>query len=725
MSKREEIISGLYSKNYTLKGMDKKRISSFFGENTFNDKLMKERFSSNIYKRIKKCIMGEEKLDIALADQIAHAMKEWAIEKGATHYCHWFQPLTGTTAEKHDAFIEKIDGKIIEGLTGKQLVRQEPDASSFPSGGLRATFEARGYTAWDPTSPAFILSGDSGSTLCIPSIFISHYGHSLDKKTPLLRSCKFLEEKVKNLLKLFNMNVNKVSSNIGVEQEFFLIDRELAMLRPDLLICGRTLFGARPPKGQELDDQYFGSIKERIMKFFNEVEYELYKLGVPVKTRHNEVAPHQYEFAPIFEEANIAADHNQLMMEVLKRTAIRHGLFLSLHEKPFDRINGSGKHINWSISADNTNLLEPGDNPSENIVFLIILTAIIKGIMEYSPLLRASIACASNDHRLGGNEAPPAIISIYLGENLTYTLNMMERGNIQKNSVDNKINLGFSAISSIPRDNTDRNRTSPFAFTGNKFEFRAVGSSQSIAIPVTMINTIVADTIDSFRIRIDKKMSEGFKLFEAVTSVVKEEIPLIRPILFEGDNYSQEWSIEAQKRKLPNLPDTPSALEAAKSPELLKILIKNRIFSSEELKSRYLVELEKYCKTIHIESQLCLEIARTKLLPAALKQQKSIAENIKLLKEIDEPESVSTKEIRRVLETISECINQMIPAIDNLEIKANEANEKEDLAKSAWLYCHEVLPLMNNLRELSDLLETLIDDNIWPLPKYYELLFFD
>lgn len=725
MNARTEVLKTLTVKGNGIQFQEKGAVSEYFGENVFNYAAMQEKLSSEHYEKFIKCVQQGEELTLSLANAIAHAMKEWAIEKGATHYAHWFQPLTGATAEKHDSFIEVEEGRAIERFRGKQLVKQEPDASSFPSGGLRVTFEARGYTAWDPTSPAFMIESDLGKTLCIPSVFISYNGEALDKKAPLLKSCELVEKYSRDLLKYFDIPSNKVISTVGPEQEYFLVDRDIALLRPDLLITGRTLFGAKPSKGQELDDQYFGSIKDRVLAFMHDVEQELYKLGIPIKTRHNEVAPHQYEIAPVYEEANIAADHNQLIMEVMKKKAVKHNFFLSLHEKPFARINGSGKHLNWSLCADGLNLLDPGDNPTENFQFLTFLVAIIWAVNKYSSLLRASIASAGNDHRLGGNEAPPAIISIFLGEQLTSILKSIEEGDASKETVQEIINIGISQVPKIPRDNTDRNRTSPFAFTGDKFEFRAVGSAQSIAIPITVLNTVVSRGLDVMNKLLTEKIKQGTPLFEAVIAIIKKMLPEIKAVLFEGDNYSQEWQKEAKTRGLPNLRTTPEALRSFMQPENQSLFTDYSIFSESELTARYNVELEKYCKIILIEASLSLDLAKSRLYPIVSNNQQKLAQQVSSLQQVFGDKNLYTGKPQKVLENYSGLINEMLDKIEQLEKKISESEKYEDLQKSADFLCEEVKPCMESLRNIVDEIELLTDDNLWTLPKYYELLFFD
>ncbi|MDD4356600.1 MAG: glutamine synthetase III, partial [Smithellaceae bacterium] len=564
-------------------------VSKYFGEDTFNNKVMKEKLPKDTFRKIMDAINENQILDAETANIVAHAMKEWAIEKGATHFAHWFQPMTGITAEKHDAFADPCGpGAVIERFSGKQLVQGEPDASSFPSGGIRATFEARGYTAWDMSSPAFIKRNGISTTLCIPTAFISYTGQVLDKKTPLLRSIRALNKSAVNMLKLLGAkNVKRVYSNLGPEQEYFLIDMDYYYKRQDLVLGGRTVVGAPPAKGQELEDQYFGSIKERISSYMHDVEEELFKLGIPAKTRHNEVAPSQYEIAPVYEEANLAVDHNQLVMDTLKYVAKKHRLAALLHEKPFAKINGSGKHVNWSMSDDNgNNLLNPGSTPQDNIQFLVFLIATVRAVYKHADILRAAVASYGNDHRLGANEAPPAIISVFLGEQLTKILSNIEKGTVTKATREEIIDLGISSLSQVSKDNTDRNRTSPFAFTGNKFEFRAVGSSQNIASPTLVINTIVAESLDELAEKIKARGTKNIN--QAVFDVLKKEIKLIKPILFNGDNYTREWEAEAKKRGLPNEKITPHALKALIADKALNLFEKYKVLSNAELKSRYL-----------------------------------------------------------------------------------------------------------------------------------------
>jgi len=698
------------------------QISRYFGEDTFNAKVMQDKLPKDIYKRIIETIEARRQMDLETANAVAHAIKEWAIDKGATHYCHWFQPMTGATAEKHDSFIEFTDaGEVIERFSGKQLIQGEPDASSFPSGGLRSTFEARGYTAWDPTSPAFIIRNGLGTTLCIPTIFISYTGEALDKKTPLLRSIGAIDKSAVNLLRLLgNRESQKVFATLGPEQEYFLIDQDYYFKRQDLVLSGRSLLGAVPPKGQQLEDQYFGSIKERILSYMHDVEEELYKLGIPAKTRHNEVAPSQFEIAPIFEEANLAADHNQLVMETMKRIAPLHKLRLLLHEKPFAGINGSGKHLNWSLSDDlGNNLLNPGKTPHDNIQFLVFLMATIKAVYMHADLLRASVASAGNDHRLGANEAPPAIISIFLGEQLTNILDDIEKGKITKATDAAIIDLGISKLPVLSKDSTDRNRTSPFAFTGNKFEFRAVGSSQSISLPATVLNTIVAESLDILAAKIKAK---GGDVKQAALDVVKEEVKANKAILFMGDNYTKEWEKEAAKRGLPNKKTGYEALKDLKTDKALKLFEKYGVLSPVELKSRYHVRLERYIKEIDIEAATLFTMVQSQILPAAAMYQKTLAQSIKNAMDVigDGKELKPQKELlKRVSALIGDAQKQVTELNHEIE-KAKAINTEE---KQAACYCDVIKPCMNDVRHTVDTLEQYVDNELWPLPKYWEMLF--
>lgn len=698
-------------------------VSQYFGEDTFSAKVMKEMLPKEALKKLMDAMNEYKTLDEETANIVALAMKEWALEKGATHFAHWFQPMTGITAEKHDAFADPAGpGIIIEKFSGKQLVQGEPDASSFPSGGIRATFEARGYTAWDMSSPAFIKRNGISTTLCIPSAFISYTGQVLDKKTPLLRSIRALNKSALNMLKLLGAkNVKKIFSNLGAEQEYFLIDLDYFYKRQDLVLGGRTVIGAPPAKGQELEDQYFGSIKERISSYMHDVEEELFKLGIPAKTRHNEVAPSQYEIAPVYEEANLATDHNQLIMETLKQAAKRHRLAALLHEKPFAKINGSGKHLNWSLSDNRgSNLLNPGKTPQGNIHFLVFLIATIRAVYKHADILRASVASYGNDHRLGANEAPPAIISVFLGDQLTQILNSIEKGVVTKATNEEIIDLGISSLSHISKDYTDRNRTSPFAFTGNKFEFRAVGASQSIATSALVINTIMAESLDQLAEKIKAKGAKNVN--QAVFEVLKEEIRYIQPILFNGDNYSKEWEEEAKKRGLPNEKTTPPALKAIVTDKSLNLFEKYEVFSRAELKSRYLIHVERYIKDLEIEVKNLNNICFTQVIPAAVAYQKKLADAI-----ISTREALGTAAVvsfqAELLKKILDLINSVYSTSKDIQAKVDAAAAISDEQKKAEMLSSKVKPMMDQLREHVDYLENLVDDEIWPLPKFWEMLF--
>ncbi len=698
------------------------QVSRYYGEDIFSAKVMQDKLPKDIYKRFIETIEARRPMDLETANAVAHAIKEWAIDKGATHYCHWFQPMTGATAEKHDSFIEFTDaGDVIERFSGKQLIQGEPDASSFPSGGLRSTFEARGYTAWDPTSPAFIIRNGLGTTLCIPTIFISYTGEALDKKTPLLRSIGAIDKSAISMLRLLgNQEAQKVFATLGPEQEYFLVDQDYYFKRQDLVLSGRSLLGAAPPKGQQLEDQYFGSIKERILSFMHDVEEELYKLGIPAKTRHNEVAPSQFEIAPIFEEANLAADHNQLVMETMKRIAPLHKLRLLLHEKPFAGINGSGKHLNWSLSDDlGNNLLNPGKTPHDNIQFLVFLMATIRAVNIHADLLRASVASAGNDHRLGANEAPPAIISVFLGEQLTDILEDIEKGKITKATDAAIIDLGISKLPVLSRDSTDRNRTSPFAFTGNKFEFRAVGSSQSISLPATVLNTIVAESLDILAAKIKAKRGD---VKQAALDVIKEEIKANKAILFMGDNYTKEWEKEAARRGLPNKKTSYEALKDLKSDKALKLFEKYGVLSPVELKSRYHVRLERYIKEIDIEAATLVTMVQSQILPAAAAYQKALAQSIKNTMDVigDGKELKPQKELLKLLSSlISEAQQQVTELKTGIE-KAKTIDSEE---RQATYLGETIKACMNTVRRTVDTLELYVDNELWPIPKYWEMLF--
>ncbi|HNQ18229.1 MAG TPA: glutamine synthetase III [Smithellaceae bacterium] len=720
MKKKELTIAA--ERQYSIEKEKFVPVSQYFGEDTFSHKVMKEKLPKDVFKKIIAAINEDTPLDEETANVVAHAMKEWALEKGATHFAHWFQPMTGITAEKHDAFVDPIaPGEVIERFSGKQLVQGEPDASSFPSGGIRATFEARGYTAWDISSPAFIKRNGISTTLCIPTVFISYTGQALDKKTPLLRSIRALNKSATAMLKLLGAkNVKKVYSNLGPEQEYFLIDMDYYYKRQDLVLSGRTLVGAPPAKGQELEDQYFGSIKERVSSFMHDAEEELFKLGIPAKTRHNEVAPSQYEIAPVYEEANLAIDHNQLVMETLRYVAKKHRLAALLHEKPFAKINGSGKHVNWSLSDNNgNNLLNPGTTPQDNIQFLVFLIATVRAVYKHADILRASVASYGNDHRLGANEAPPAIISVFLGEQLTQILECIEKGTVTKATNAEIIDLGISSLYQVSKDNTDRNRTSPFAFTGNKFEFRAVGSSQSISTQIIALNTIVAESIDELAEKIKAKNGNVNK---AVFEVLKEEIKEIKPVLFNGDNYSKAWEEEAAKRGLPNEKTTPTALKALVTEKALSLFEKYEVLSRVELKSRQLIHLERYMKDMEIEIKCLHNICMNQIIPAAVSYQKKLAEAINATREALGSAAVVSSQVE-LLKKVMDLINNVYATDKEIRVRVEAACAVHDEQKKAEMLSAKVKPKMDEMREYVDALEGLVDDEIWPLPKFWEILF--
>jgi glutamine synthetase len=701
--------------------------SELFGSNVFNDKAMKQYLTSDAYKGVKDAVLHGTKIDRKLADYIAMGMKEWSLAKGVTHYTHWFQPLTGTTAEKHDAFFEtSYDGSDpVEKFGGGQLVQQEPDASSFPNGGIRNTFEARGYTAWDPTSPAFIF----GTTLCIPTVFISYTGEALDYKTPLLRALNAVDEAATDVCKYFDKNVKKVTATLGWEQEYFLVDASLANSRPDIVMTGRTLLGHTSAKGQQLDDHYFGSIPSRALNYMRELEEECMLLGIPVKTRHNEVAPNQFELAPIFEETNLAVDHNSLLMDVMSKVGERHDFKVLFHEKPFQGVNGSGKHNNWSLATDTgVNLLSPGKTPMSNLQFLSFFINTIKAVNEYEELLRAAIATASNDHRLGANEAPPAIISVFIGQQLTKVLAELEGVTNGKLSPEEKTDLKLNVVGKIPEvilDNTDRNRTSPFAFTGNKFEFRAVGSSANCANAMTTLNSIVAKQLKEFKKEVDTLIEKkDLKKDEAIFNVLREYIKQTKSILFEGDGYSEAWEKEAKKRGLSNHKTTPTALKAKVSQKALDLFKDLNVMNHIEVEARYEIELEEYTKKIQIEGRVLGDIARNHVIPTAIRYQNTLIENVCGLKEIfgKDFEKIAKEQISLIKEISAhiEGINSKVEAMTEARKKANALT---DAQKMAEMYCDNVKPYFDIIREHCDKLELLVDDEIWTLTKYRELLF--
>ena len=694
--------------------------NGLFGINVFGFSEMENRLPKEVFKSLKRTIEKGEKLDVSVADVVASAMKAWAIEKGATHYAHVFFPLTGLTAEKHDSFLMP-DGKggALPEFSGKALIEGEPDASSFPSGGIRATFEARGYTAWDVTSPAYILENPNGTTLCIPTAFVSWTGESLDKKTPLLRSMQALNIQAQRILTLFgHTDGAMVSSTAGPEQEYFLIDRNFYFARPDLLTAGRTLFGAKPPKGQEMEDHYFGAIPERVLAFMLDVERELIKLGIPIKTRHNEVAPAQYEIAPVFETANLATDHQQLVMITLKRVAEKYGMTCLLHEKPFAGINGSGKHLNFSLgSPSQGNLLDPGDNPHANMQFLVFCAAVIRAVHKFSGLLRAVVAHAGNDHRLGANEAPPATISIFLGEQLTDIFEQIKKGGLKSSKSHRKMTVGVDVLPPLPKDAGDRNRTSPFAFTGNRFEFRAVGSNQSIAGPLVAMNTIMAESLDYMATELETATGgDPSKLASAVEKLLKEIIEKHGDIVFNGDNYSEEWHYEAEKRGLPNLRTAVDALPMLRNPEVIALFEKYNVLSKRETESRMDIYLEQYIKTISTESRLVVEIANTMILPTAVRYQGELAATCANLKAAGYTAHSGT------LEKLTAFVQSLHEAVADLE-KTIEHHGSSNLLDEAKHYCSKVVSAMSMVRKVADELEGIVADDLWPLPTYQEMLF--
>lgn len=700
--------------------------SSYFGSHVFNEGSMRQFLTKEAFEGVMNAIKHGARIDRNIADQVANSMKNWALSMGATHYTHWFQPLTGGTAEKHDAFFELMpDGTVLEKFGGNELVQQEPDASSFPSGGIRNTFEARGYTAWDPTSPAFIY----GTTLCIPTIFVAYTGEALDNKTPLLRALNAVDKQATAVAKYFDKNVSKVNASLGWEQEYFLIDKALVVSRPDILLTGRTLLGHTSAKGQQLDDHYFGSIPQRVMAFMRDLEIECMKLGIPAKTRHNEVAPNQYEIAPIFEEANLAVDHNSLLMDIMGKVASRHHLKVLLHEKPFKGVNGSGKHNNWSLSTDTgVNLLSPGKTPMRNLQFLTFFVNTLKAIHTYEDLMRANIASASNDHRLGANEAPPAIISAFIGKQLTAVLNELEQVTDGKLSPQEKTDLKLNVVGKIPEillDNTDRNRTSPFAFTGNKFEFRAVGSLANCAKPMTVLNTIMAKQLKDFKTRVDRLIDKkGLKKDEAIFNVLREYIKSSKEILFEGNGYSKEWEEEARKRGLSNHKTTPEAIEAMISQKAIDLYQAMEVMNETEIRARYEIELEAYALQIQIEGRVLGDVALNHVIPTAVKYQNTLIENVKGLKEVfgKEFESVA-KEQLDLIQRISKNISSITKKVNAMVEERKKANVVEDASKKAQLYCQEVKPFFEEIRYHCDKLELMIDDELWPLVKYREMLF--
>ncbi|HYV92094.1 MAG TPA: glutamine synthetase III [Chitinophagales bacterium] len=705
-----------------------RKVSDFFAENVFTEQAMKSYLSEDAFISVMTAIRTGQRIDRKIADQVASAMKSWAMQKGATHFTHWFQPLTGGTAEKHDAFFQLTGtGKGIEAFDSNALVQQEPDASSFPSGGLRNTFEARGYSAWDPSSPAFIMEIGNGKTLCIPTVFISYNGEALDYKAPLLKSLHAVEEAAVAVCQYFDKNVTKVTPTLGWEQEYFVIDESLFEARPDLMMSGRTLFGHAPAKGQQLEDHYFGSIPERVYAFMLDFETESFRLGIPIKTRHNEVAPAQFECAPYFEEVNVAVDHNQLLMDVMQRVAHRHKLHVLLHEKPFAGINGSGKHCNWSMATDTgKNLLSPGRTPKTNLQFLTFFINVVKAVNDHADLIRASIATANNDHRLGANEAPPAIISVFIGSYMTEVLNEIETkvepGKLTEET-EGALRIDIhNKIPALMKDNTDRNRTSPFAFTGNKFEVRAVGSSQNTSATMTVLNTIVADTLKNFKTEVDALIDGGKNREVAIMEVLKKYIIASKKICFEGNNYSKEWEEEAAKRGLQNVKDTPHALDALMKKENIELFARNNVLMEEEMHARHDIELEKYMKKVQIEGRIIGELALSQIIPAAVQYQNELVSNIRGLKEIGMNANLASAQ-KKLIEELSEHINVIVEKVDEMTEERKNANNIEDARDKAIAYCEKVKPLFEEIRSHADKLEMIVDDKMWPLPKYRELLF--
>ncbi|HWV87404.1 MAG TPA: glutamine synthetase III [Capillimicrobium sp.] len=707
-TRQHNVTAAQWAANGALGAIDLSESIDYYGENVFSPAVQKERLSPETYARLQMAVAHGEGLDLDLANEVAEAMKEWALEKGATHYTHWFQPLTGLTAEKHDSFFDpQPDGTAITEFKGKELIQGEPDASSFPTGGIRATFEARGYTAWDPTSPAFIMENPNGALLCIPTAFVSWTGEALDQKIPLIRSMDALSRSAVRACELLGVDAKHVFTTVGPEQEYFLVDEQYFFERPDLVNTGRTLFGAKPPKGHELDDHYFGSIPERILAFMMDAERELQRLGIPVKTRHNEVAPNQYEIAPIFESSNVASDHQQLTMQILQNTARDYGLVCLLHEKPFAGVNGSGKHNNWSMGTDTgVNLLDPGDTPHENVVFLFFCTAVIQAVNKHQALLRASVANAGQDHRLGANEAPPAIISIFLGSELTKAFEAIESGSGEGGSVKETLALGTPLLPVLPKHGGDRNRTSPFAFTGNKFEFRALGSSMSLSLPNTVLNTIAAEAIDELASKLQAQLDGGASVGEAVLSIVKESYAANKQVCFDGDGYSEEWHQEAERRGLLNLPATPDALPWLTAEQTVRAFENYNVLSHRELEARQEVLTEQYVVKLNIEAETAASIARTQIIPAVVRHLTELkaAGNETLIGETDE------------------LLKELVFAVQKLE-EVNAVHDDDTIEQEARYMLETVIPAMTAVREVADKLERIVADDLWPLPKYWEMLF--
>ena len=726
-SPRQKAIEAIANTEYDLNQLDFRatNLQDLFGASVFSEEVQKARLPKPVFKALQNTIKkGAQLTDPAVADAVASAMKDWALEHGATHYTHLFQPMTGLTAEKHDSFLSPTGtGSALAEFSGKELVKGEPDASSFPSGGIRATFEARGYTGWDPTSPAYIRESPNGATLVIPTVFVSWTGEALDKKTPLLRSMEALSIQALRILRLFgNDTAEKVFTTVGPEQEYFLIDKNFLFSRPDLLNCGRTLFGAKPPKGQELEDQYFGTIPERVLACMADSEAEMFKLGIPVKTRHNEVAPSQYEIAPIFEDSNLATDHNQLCMDVMRRTAEKYGLVCLLHEKPFAGINGSGKHNNWSMATDGgENLLNPGDNPHANAQFLVFCVAVIRAVAKYPELLRVSVASAGNDHRLGANEAPPAIVSIFLGDQLQDVMDQLERSDLKSTKAGGYMEVGVSVLPKLPRDAGDRNRTSPFAFTGNKFEFRAVGSSFSIGGPNTVLNTIVSESLDFIATKLEAA-TKGDKSEASLNKAIQDLLPGVlkesKKVVFNGDGYSDEWQTEAAKRGLPNLKNTVDSLPVIVRKDSVELFAKYKVFSERELQSRFHIFSEKYVKEVDIEAKMMIHMAKTMILPAALRYQAEVATAVNATKAAGVDAGAQLDHLKELTATLS----KFQAATAGLEHVVQHKHSGEPYA-DAKAVRDTVVPKMAELRVLGDALEGMVADDLWPLPTYREMLF--
>jgi len=710
---------GASLRNSTATGA--RRPADEFGSLTFNEEVQRARLPKDVFRALRRAVAHGESLDPSIADIVASALKDWAVEHGASHYTHWFQPMTGITAEKHDSFLTPTpDGRAVAEFGGKELVRGEPDASSFPSGGMRSTFEARGYTAWDPTSPPWLLMSPLGATLVIPTAFVSWTGEALDKKTPLLRSQEALSKQAVRILRLFGSKAQRVTTTCGPEQEYFLIDRQFYFNRPDLINAGRTLFGAKPPKGQEMEDHYFGSIPDRVLAFMMEAERELYKVGVPIKTRHNEVAPSQYEVAPIFENANVATDHQMMTMEILRRTAPKFGLACLLHEKPFAGVNGSGKHLNWSMSDElGNNLLNPGETPHENIQFLVFCSAVLRAVNKYQGLLRFSIASAGNDHRLGANEAPPAIISIFLGDMLTDIFQQIEKAGSAKTTKSGGImDIGVNVLPKLPRDAGDRNRTSPFAFTGNKFEFRAVSANQSIALPNVCLNVAVTESLDYIATELEKQLKEGKKLQAAVKTLLTKLIKDNKRIIFNGNGYADEWQKEAAKRGLMNHRTSVDAYGEALAPDVVKAFEKYGVLNERELHARYEVAVEQYNKTVNIEAQLMVLMANRYILPAGYRYLGQLGEAVASVKAA----GATAKEAKRLLDEMIRLTDEAKIRVDKLQdLLEHEADGSAE--KHAKYFRDKVIPAMNALRDVGDQLEGIVPHDIWPLPTYREMLF--